>query len=386
MIYPLLWSAEVEERVRREARNLDQQQRDAGPVQMCVRCVVTNQRPRIVFDDEGVCSACRYHERKYDGSIDWTARELDLGALLNRHCRNSGPYDVIVPASGGKDSSFVAWTLKERSRVRPLLARWAPHITSPIGERNWQSLLHSGFDGVTAQPNGLLHRKLSRLALEFYGDPFLPFIFGQLAWPFHVAVQNGVKLVFFGENGESEYGGDQSAADKPCWDDADWDRVYMKGASLQKLMDIGIELGAVSTDEIACPYYTLPQVDKRPEFHWLGYYTPWHPQNNYYHAVERTGFEPQEHRSEGTFSRYASIDDELDGLHYRLAYCKFQIGRCTSDAAQEVRNGELTRDESLALVAKYDAERPARHMPQCLSYLGMDEEWYQQVEERFTLR
>ncbi len=382
MIYQPLWSAEVEERVRREARNLDEQQRAPGPVQMCARCVVTNQRPRIVFDDEGVCSACRYHERKYDGSIDWKERAHNLKWNLLPGISTSH-YRAIVPASGGKDSSFVAWTLREMG-CRPLLARWAPHICSPIGERNWQSLVHSGFDSVTAQPNGFLHRKMSRLALEFYGDPFLPFIFGQLAWPFHVAVQNGVKLVFFGENGESEYGGDPSAADKPCWDDADWDRVYLKGASLQKLMDIGIELGAISTDEIACPYYTLPQVDKRPEFHWLGYYMPWRPQSNFYHAAEHTGFEPQEHRSEGTFSRYASIDDHLDGLHYRLAYCKFQIGRCTSDAAQEVRNGELTRDEALALVAKYDAERPTRHMPQCLDYLGMDAEWYDEVEKRFA--
>jgi len=381
MIYPPLWSAEVEACVQREALNLDQQQRPAGPVRMCTRCVMTNQRPRIVFDEDGVCSACRYAERKRTG-INWERRQKELCNLLARHRR--GAYDVIVPASGGKDSSFVAWTLREHG-MRPLLARWAPHMATDVGERNWQSLLHAGFDGVTAQPNGLLHRRLSRLALEFYGDPFIPFIYGQLAWPFHVAVQNGVKLVFFGENGEAEYGGDPAANDQPCWGDAHWERVYMKGASIDRLLSIGCELGAIDIGEArsASPFYRLPEVRDRPEFHWLGYYLPWHPQGNYYHAAEHTGFEPCEERSEGTYSRYASIDDKLDGLHYWFGYLKFGIGRCTSDAAHEVRDGELTREEAMTLVARYDSERPVRHLGECLCYLGMDEAHLARVEERF---
>lgn len=384
MIYPPLWSADVEARIHREAVNLDKQQRPSGPVQMCTRCVVTNQRPRIVFDADGVCSACRYADRKRQG-IDWDARAAELRDVLNQHRKRQDGYDVVVPASGGKDSSFVAWTMLTMG-MNPLLARWAPHMATDIGERNWQALLHSGLDGVTAQPNGLLHRKLSRLALEFYGDPFIPFIYGQLAWPFHVAVRNRVGIVFFGENGEAEYGGDQAANDRPCWDEGDWERVYMKGASLDKLLDIGVELKAVSETEAmrASYYYRLPdEVIGKPQFHWLGYYVKWHPQGNYYHAVEHTGFEPNEERSEGTYSRYASIDDKLDGLHYWFGYLKFGIGRCTSDAAHEVRDGDLTRDEALALVARYDGERPTRHLVECLDYLGMSVEQLQRVEERF---
>lgn len=384
MIYPKLWADDVESRVRREAINLDNQERHSDCVRMCARCVMTNQRPRIVFDDEGVCSACRYADRKKN-DIDWVSRKIELKKLLGSSQKEFG-YDVIVPASGGKDSSFVAWTLAKRFQMRPLLARWAPHIATDIGESNWQALLHSGFDGVTAQPNGLLHRKLSRLALEFYGDPFLPFIYGQLAWPFHVAVQNGVNLVFFGENGEAEYGGDPSANDKPCWSDSDWERVYMKGASVDRLLNIGVELGAIGHLEAlsASPFYRLPNVNDRPEFHWLGYYLPWAPQANYYHAAENTGFEPNTVRNEGTFSRYASIDDKLDGWHYRFGFLKFGIGRCTSDASHEVRDGELTREEAISLVVKYDSERPSSHLDECLDYLGMDDEWMSAVEERFT--
>lgn len=378
MKYIPLWSNDVEKRIRNEATNLDTQARPAT-IRMCARCVMTNQRPRILFDEDGICSACRYAERKRS-SIDWTERRKQLEAALLFHDR------VVVPASGGKDSSFVAWTLRNL-KVTPLLARWAPHITTEIGERNWQALLHSGFDGITAQPNGLLHRKLSRLALEYYGDPFLPFIYGQLAWPMHVAVQNKIRLVFFGENGEAEYGGDQNANDKRCWEQTDWERVYMKGGSCDKLANIGITLGAITRQEWthASKFYKTPPdiLETDTQFHWLGYYLPWHPQGNYYHAAEQTGFEANEDRSEGTYSRYASIDDKLDGLHYWFGYLKFGIGRCTSDAAHEIRDGELTRDEALALVEKYDAERPVRHLHECLDYLGMTEEQFEKVENRF---
>lgn len=378
MHYPKLWPVDVEARVRREARNLDPQMPPAD-IRMCTHCVVTNQRPRIVFDEEGVCSACRYAERKRKG-IDWDDRREQLQELLARHRKPAG-YDVVVPCSGGKDSAFVADTL--RQSMRPLCARWAPFMATEIGQRNFDRFVQSGFDVVTATPNGLLHRKLARLAFEFYGDPFQPFVYGQLAWPMHVAAQNGVSLVFFGENGEAEYGGDPAANDRPCWDQQDWDRVYTKDAGVTDLLSLGFKLGAISEDEAQATSAFYNVTITGAQFHWLGYYLPWHPQANYYHAAEHTGFEANDERSEGTYSKYASLDDKLDGLHYYMAYVKFGIGRCTSDAAHEVRDGDLARSEALSLVEKYDGEFPERHLSECLDYLGMDRDYLSDVIERF---
>ncbi|MHC4065051.1 MAG: N-acetyl sugar amidotransferase [Planctomycetota bacterium] len=385
MTYRPLWSPEVEARLQAEARNLDKQERAAGPVQMCTRCVMTNQRPRIVFDEEGVCSACRYAERKR--GIDMGgARGAELYGLLRGH-RKPG-YEVVIPCSGGKDSSFVASYLRDQCNMNVLCATWAPFIYTGVGWRNMQAFVQAGFDVNIFMPNGHLHRKLARLGLEFYGDPFLPFIYGQLNWPMHVAAQNDIGLVFFGENGEAEYGGDPSANDKPCWDEADWERVYMKGGDAGRLLMLGRELGCLTQDEAEAisPFYTgleFKQTKPRPEFHWLGYYLPWHPQGNFYHAAEHTGFKTDK-RSEGTWTTYASLDDKLDGLHYYMGYVKFGIGRCTSDAAHEIRDGNLGRDEALALVKKYDGELPARHLGECLDYLGMDRPQLDRVIARFS--
>lgn len=384
-----LWSPAVESRIRAEALNLDPQ-KVPDHVQMCKRCVVTNQRPRIVFDDEGICSACRFAEHR--GTIDWALRERQLRSLLDRH-RKEGGYDCIVPCSGGKDSATVAHRLKHEYGMHPLCALFEPFLYTDIGRQNLDAFCHAGFDIIKFQPNGLIHRKLARLAFEYLGDPFHPFVFGQLAYPMQMAKRLGIKLVFGAENGEACYGGDPSANDKHGWDVDDWERVYLKGAGVDRLLEIGLRVGALTDDDVRSlsAFYRLPPrgpqgtsiFEGEPEYHWLAYYLDHHPQGSYYYASENTGFQANPERSEGTFSKYASIDDKLDGLHYFLAYQKFGIGRATSDAAHEIRDGDIEREEGLALVRKYDGEVPRKHMAECLDYLGMDENHFWRVIERF---
>lgn len=378
-----LWDKAVEDRIRNEACSLDEQTAPTE-VKFCKKCVVSNQRPRIIFDDEGVCSACRYAERKHN-QTDWKDRERQLAELLDKHRKSTG-YDCIVPCSGGKDSAMVAHKLKHEYGMNPLCVKWAPFTYTDIGWKNFQSFIHSGFDCLTAFPNGLMHRKLSRLALEYLGDAWQPFAYGQLNYAMHISKKFDIPLVFFGENGEAEYGGDPRADEKPCWDTDDWDDVYLKGASVDKLINVGLELGAFFEDEQReiSDFYRLPRELGKTEFHWFGYYQKWHPQSNYYYATENTGFESNpDGRSEGTYSKYASLDDRFDGFHFYLAYMKFGIGRCTSDAAHEIRDGDITREEAVALVRKYDGEFPAKHFKEFLEYLGIDEEHFQRVCDKF---
>lgn len=381
-----LWDEATESALREAAHSLDKQN-SPKTVKFCKRCVISNQRPRIVFDENGVCSACRYAEHKRNG-IDWGARQKKLVSLLDKHRKPSG-YDVVVPCSGGKDSAVVAHKLKHEYGMNPLCVKWAPFLYTDIGRRNFEAFVQSGFDCMVAWPNGIIHRKLARLSFEFLGDAFQPFVFGQLAYPMRIAHQFNIPLVFYGENGEAEYGGDPSANDKPCWDQSDWDRIYMKSAGISRLLDIGKSLNVFSGREIreVSDFYSLPIDDcpdhVSPEFHWFGYYKKWHPQGNFYYASENTGFEPNTERSEGTYSKYASLDDKTDGFHYYMAYIKFGLGRCTSDAAHEVRDGDITREEAVALVGKYDGEFPRKYFREFLEYLGLDEIRFWQIVDRY---
>ena len=117
----------------------------------------------------------------------------------------------------------------------------------------------------------------------------------------------------------------------------------------------------------------------KTEVHFYSYYKFWDPQENFYYAKENCNFIPNPERNEGTFSKYASLDDEFDGFHYYLSYIKFGIGRCTSDTAHEVRDKKISRDEGIALVKKYDGEFPMKNYKKFLKYCSMDEEMFSQI-------
>lgn len=355
-------------------------------VVFCRNCVVSNQRPGTMFSDRGVCSACEWAYDK-DHVIDWDRRQAELAELCDRYRSTDGSYDVIVPGSGGKDSAFVAHQLRDRFGMHPLACTWAPFDWTDIGWKNLRAFVDSGFNNLLAMPDGRLHRQMARTAFEAKGDAFEPFVYGQKAWAFHVAQRFGVKLIMYGENGNLEYGGVNKYRDIPMESPADWDDAYHKGASVDELVDFGLSHGLISRELVtpaAMAWYKPPPIDAITaldlQMHWYSYYEKWTPQENYYYAVTHTGFEPNdEGRTEGTYTKYASLDDRADGFHFYLSYMKFGLGRASRDAQSDIRRNHITRDEGIALVRRFDGEFPARHFRWFVDYLGVTEAFFWEV-------
>lgn len=353
-------------------------------VLFCKRCVISNQRPNstveyshnadsakqtIFFDEHGVCDACRVAEAK--NAIDWQERERELKELCARYRSPSGAYDCLVPGSGGKDSFYAAHILKTKFGMHPLTVTWAPHIYTEWGWRNFQRWLGAGFDNYLVTPSPKIHRLLTRLATDNLLHPFQPFIIGQKAMAPKMASMLKIPLVFYGEN-EAEYGDPKdrgATALRPSEYHAHREQMF---------------IGGVSTYELR-RFYQLTDADLEPympadpaklssvgvEVRYLGYYLKWHPQSAYYYAVEHGGFEAAPERTPGTYSKYNSIDDKIDDLHYWTTFQKFGIGRATYDAAQEIRSGDIEREEGVALVRRFDGEWPARFEDELLRYLSV---------------
>lgn len=369
-------------------------------VEFCTRCVISNQRPNsavefehnkdskketIRFDAEGVCDACMLAEQKWN-TIDWDAREAELKALCDKHRKNDGTYDCLCPGSGGKDSFYASHILKHKYGMHPLTVTWAPHIYTEWGWKNFQSWIHAGFDNYLCTPNGQVHRLLTRLAVENLFHPFQPFIFGQKALAPKLAALFGIPLVFYGEN-EAEYGNpiaDTGTArrDHSYFTAKDRSKVFLGGTSVADLT----ELFGVDESDLQ-PY--LPanpdELDRKGiEVHYLGYYLRWHPQSCYYYSVEHGGFQASPERTPGTYSKYNSIDDRIDDFHYYTTRIKFGIGRATYDAAQEIRSRDITRDEGVALVRRFDAEFPERFAEEIFRYLSLPEKEFPVASKMFA--
>lgn len=356
-------------------RDLIKQYNLPREVKFCKKCTVSNQRPRITFDEHGVCSACNYAEYKRT-KIDWKARETELVALCDKHRKNNGEYDVIVPCSGGKDGSFVAHQLKYKYGMNPLAVTWAPLKATAIGRQNLDAFIASGFNHILGTPNPQVTKKLTHLSFKHLGDPFQPFIYGQTNFPLHMAVKHNVQLIMYGENGEVEYGGDMKNAFRPTRDIQDHDEHYFSGLPPQFWAEHGVSLADLYPF-MAPKFEDIKQ--NNTEIHFLGYYKYWDPQENFYYCMEHTGFTPNTERSEGTYSKYASLDDQIDGFHYYLAYIKFGIGRTTSDAAHEIRDEKITREEGVALVKRYDHEFPRKYYKEFLEFCSITDEEVHEV-------
>ena len=360
----------------------------------CKKCCISNQRPStkrefskksskdtetVGFGDDGICDTCKWFEFKK--TIDWEQREKQLEELCNRFRRNDGSYDVIVPSSGGKDSFYVAHQLKYKYGMNPLTVTWAPHQYTDIGWKNFESMIDAGFDNVLVTPNGKIHRVLTRLAFENLVNPFQPFIIGQKNVAPRVALQYGVQLIMYGEN-QAEAHNKLEENFSPLMDISHFckkegEELYFGGVHINDLKQHGIE------DKDLYLYKPLQEETIKNagiEVHFHSFYKNWSAQENYYYAMEHSGFKSNpDGRSEGTYTKFASLDDKIDGQHYFTMYIKFGQGRAMNDVNRDIRDGFISREEGIELINKYDGEFPIKYFQEVLDYMEISEERYWEV-------
>lgn len=360
-------------------------------VRFCKNCLMSNQRPTseiefshtiqtlkrtINISEEGLCDACMNSINK--DAIDWNKREESLLILLDKYRSKDGSYDCIVPGSGGKDSAFQAHILKNKYGMNPLTITWPPILYTDYGYENWKNWINSGFDNITFTPNGNVMKILTKLSIENIFHPFQTFMLGQKNLAPKIAAKYGIPLIFYGEN-EAEYGNpiadnNSSLRDKAYFSYKNFDDLFLGGVSVKELIE---KYGLKKNDlEIFMPISSDNLLTKEINVHYLGYYLKWVPQEAFYYAVENTGFKPRPFRTQGTYSKYNSIDDKIDDLHYYTTYIKFGLGRTTYDASQEIRNNHISREEGIALVNKFDGEFPDRYFNEIMDYLGIDPEYF----------
>eukprot|EP01155_Anaeramoeba_flamelloides_P030824 Anaeramoba_flamelloidesa87600_49.p1 GENE.a87600_49~~a87600_49.p1 ORF type:complete len:406 (-),score=37.64 a87600_49:130-1347(-) len=365
-------------------------------VKYCKRCTLSNQEPKTVVTfkqkaddikpfmelaDDGICDACKFTEKK-NNIIDWEERELELIELCNTHRRTDGRFDCIVPGSGGKDSVMAAHLLKYKYNMHPLTITWAPFMYTEIGKHNFDSWLDAGFPNYTYTPNTQVHKILTQYAFRELVHPFQMFIVGQKNLAPKLSKLFDIPLVFYGEN-EAEYGHQTDKKEKPTMSPEHYsaeyqiDDIRLGGHNAKEIMDKHkLKLSDIDAYLPISPY-DIENVGT--EVHYLGYYLKWHPQEVYYFSVENTDFMPNMARTEGSYSKYRSLDDKMDWLHWYTYHAKFGMGRTTFDTSQEIRNEEITREEGISLIKRFDGEYPEVYIKEILEYLDVSKEEFDDI-------
>jgi len=350
----------------------------------CARCLYPeNAKPTIIFDDERICSGCRYHESRQILEIDWDERAEMLQEILDEAKslakERGNHHDCIIPISGGKDSHYQVWLLKEKYNMNPLLVTYNHTFNSPAGERNLANLVaKSGCDHIrfTAGPESV--RKIARYMLETVGDITWHYHAGIRTVPFQVAVDYNIPLIVWGEHGFAELTGIVSLEDFVEF--TKWTRREhdMRGFEPEDI----IGKGGISHHDIAP--YVYPSDDEIEECEVRGIYLSnfidWNAKKHVEYMIKEWGFGCVSYERERTFIQYGKIEDHANDVHDYLKYLKFGYGRGTDDASMEIRHGRLSREEGKRLVRKYDAREPSTLETYC-DFLGITKkEFYSTIE------
>ena len=337
-----------------------------------------SSRPRITFDKNGVCNACNYQVQKK--KINWKERKLEFEELCKKYRSKDGKHDCIVPWSGGKDSSSIAYKLKYEFNMNPLLTTFSPLMPSDIGKKNRQLLINKGFDNLFLKPNEEVSKHLAKRFFIERGNPKVHWDAGINAFPINVALEKNIKLIFYAEHGESEYGGNVLN------EESKRSRNFTEVIEHQ----IGDDPRNWVTDEVTendlNPYIypsteELENADVRAYYY--SYFYRWSMFENYKFVKEKYDFkESSRERTCGTFTNFDSLDDKFDDIYYYMQYIKFGFGRCVRDTTRFIHNGYINRDEAIELCEKYDGEFPDYNLNDILDYLDLSKsELFQLIDK-----
>ncbi len=331
-------------------------------------------RPRVSFDSRGFCNACVWSEKKK--KYDWSSNLKKLHKKIKKIKKKSS-YDCIVPVSGGKDGSYVYHNVKKKFNLNPLAVTVNPPLPQELGEKNLSNFVNKDVSLIRVDPPYEAMRKLNLIGFEFLGFPYYGWLISIHTAVLRIAVNFNIKLIFYGEDGELEYGG-TTETNK----DIIYDVEYQKKVYLENGFDYIIKKSKISKSDLT--FFTYPE---RKNYKGIflthySYYENWDPYKNYLIAKKYYGLSENENSNVGTFSNFAQNDQKLYALHTYLMYLKFGFGRATQDAGIEIRRGALDREQAKNLVKIYDGKLPRENLYYYLEYFSIDEkEFYTLIDK-----
>lgn len=345
----------------------------------CKTCLNMSTRPRIEFDAQGRCNACVWSEEKK--TFDWTDRELELKQLLQKYRSTNGGFDCIVPVSGGKDGSYVSYKLKHEYGMNPLAVTVTPALSLDIGNENLKNYIASGFNHIQINPDAEAMRVLNKTGFIEKGFPYYGWLVAIQAAVPRLAVNLNIPLLFYGEDGEVEYGGSTESKNRATYSIEYSKRIYLEGGHEKVLSASGL-----SKEQLY--FFTYPTEEelsgRELQIANWSYFENWDPYRNYLVAKEHCGLQENQENGAGTFTNFAQNDQALYALHVYMMYLKFGFGRATQDAGIEIRRGAMDREQAVNLVNLYDGHYPEEFLDLYLEYYQMSKDEFDAVLDKWV--
>lgn len=346
----------------------------------CKNCILPDTRPGIFLNDDGICSGCIGHWEK-DNVIDWKARKKSLDGIVERVRLRNSNYDCLIPVSGGKDSHYQVYVMKNLYGLKPLCYSYKTPARTELGEKNLRNLIDVfGVDHFDFRVNPHVERKFMLKALKKNGIAGLPFHMAMFSTGLRLAVDMRIPLIVWGENSQLEFGGSAEDRNNPYLDNEWLKKHGCVHSTVEDWTDENLSLKEMAP-------YTLPSDEQfrkvKVESIFLGYYLKWESHENY-KIAERFGFQKSPDGPViGTYD-FADLDDKFITIHHYIKWLKFGICRAFDTISLDIRYGRMSRDEGIKLIKNiHHEEINPDHLDAFCRFLGITEDEFWKTIEQF---
>ena len=348
----------------------------------CKKCLYPDTKPQIIFNDEGICSACINHDKKE--IIDWDKKRQEFQDILDKYkSRNKTNYDCIIPVSGGKDSHYQTYVIKKEFGLNPLVINFHPHDQTELGKRNLENLKKIGVDCIEFSPNPEVYLKLARFGLKELGDFQWPEHLGIFTIPVQMAVKFNIPLIIWGENPQLEYG-QPTDVNKDTILDREWNEKN-GGYFLDKIKPKDMVKYGFQLDELRPYIYPTDEEIRKVGVTgvFLGSYLKWDIFKQL-DIVKKIGFKESVDKKEGTYDGWENLDVYFTVFHDYFKFLKYGFGRATDHASIEIRYGRITREEGLELVKNNEGKIPRQYLKEFLEFADISMDEFLEICSKFT--
>jgi len=348
----------------------------------CTKCLMPDTRPGSIFDEKGVCGACRSYEKRKD--VNWKSRMAELKKLCDEHRRDDGYYDCIVPVSGGKDSHTQVKIIKEDMNMNPLLITVGdPFSRTKAGRHNFENLGKVfNCDHILFSLSPAMLKKAMRIGFEESANP-IEFVEAACYTVVQkLAVNMNIPLVFFGENPEYQYG----TTEEDKW-------------LANEYIDKGLDWGIFKTIDVK--YWSKKGIPKKelnafipptkeeytrvkPKIVFMSYFMPWSATENL-EVAKKYGFRDLAHewKRAGFIEDFEQVDSVAYMVHFWLKYPKFGFQRTSDIASRRVREGKLSKEDAKKLIMDNDHMLDRRALDDFIQFAGYSHKEFWDVVEKF---
>jgi N-acetyl sugar amidotransferase len=297
--------------------------------------------PDITFDDNGMCSYCKLYDQmaaKWPGGVEGHAQLLRITRQIRAENRDRR-YDCIVGVSGGSDSSYMLYRLKEIYELRPLAVHFDNGWNSKVATENLKQIterLNIDLEIVKVDPEEF--KSMQRAFLESGSvDIETPSDIGLAAALYRVAHKYGLKYIFEGHNFRTE----------GSWP-LGW--LYMD----QRYID------SICKKHGRWPLQTFPTMHMHDMFHWMVWHgikkiRPWY----YWDTDKATVIKFLEKEYGWTWYGGHHLENRATAVYHSwFMPGRFGLDTRVNGFSALIRSGQLSREGAVAMMAKPPYMRP----------------------------